>query len=148
MVGAAMVDVWPRLELRPVWPEPPSVYAAIAGPQVVLAEFPINPDVSGFADNTAFMYFSLWHWRSLVNGYSGFYPQSYETLVDEMNWFPGKKAVDALAARGVTHLTVNCALYAGPCGAVFERLDALPSVRLVVEERWQGQMVRLYALQR
>jgi hypothetical protein len=148
VVGAAMADVWPRLELRPVWREPPAVYAAIVDPHSVLAEFPINPEVSGFADNTAFMYFSLWHWRSMVNGYSGFYPPSYEALVDEMNWFPGKKAVDALALRGVTHLSVNCALYSGPCAAVLDQLDSLPSLRLVAEQPWQGQVVRIYALQR
>ena len=61
-VVAAVVNVWPILPLREVWPEPPPVYGALAGaPHVVLAEFPVADDY-GF--NTPYMYFSLWHWAA------------------------------------------------------------------------------------
>ena len=41
-VIAAVVNVWPELPLRAVWPEPPPMYGALAGaPHVVLAEFPV-----------------------------------------------------------------------------------------------------------
>jgi hypothetical protein len=146
VVAASMVDVWPRLELRPVWRDPPAVYAAVADQPAVLAEFPLNSDPASFADNTAFMYFSLWHWRDMVNGYSGFLPPGYELLVEQMHRFPDREAIEFLRSRGATHVSVNCSFYRGPCGAVLERLDALPSLRLVNEARWEGDLVRLYAL--
>jgi hypothetical protein len=148
-VGASMLDAWPRLELRPVWKEPPSIYAALAGNGgIVLAEFPLNTDPLGFADNTPFMYFSLWHWSSMVNGYSGFLPGGYEALVQRMHGFPDEETISLLKSRGVTHLSINCALYRTPCGEVIDALEALPSVTLVAEARWENAPVRLYQLVR
>jgi hypothetical protein len=146
IVAASMLDVWPRLELRPVWRSPPRVYAALEGQRAVLAEFPLNTDPFGFAENTPFMYFSLWHWQPMVNGYSGFLPPSYEALLEGVHGFPDQSSIDHLKSRGVTHLTINCALYRGPCGLVTAPLDALPSLRLVTEVRWEGDVVRLYQL--
>ncbi len=74
LVGAAMIDVWPRLELHRVWWEPPPVYAAVAGQPVVLAEFPTHLNIPFATNGVPFMYFSIWHGRSMINGYSGFTP--------------------------------------------------------------------------
>jgi hypothetical protein len=114
----------------------------------VLAEFPLNTDPLGFADNTPFMYFSLWHWSSMVNGYSGFLPGGYEALVQRMHGFPDEETISLLKSRGVTHLSINCALYRTPCGEVIDALEALPSVTLVAEARWENAPVRLYQLVR
>ena len=145
-VIAAVVNVWPNLPLREVWPEPPPIYGALAGvPHVVLAEFPVPVDY-GF--NTPYMYFSIWHWRQMVNGYSGFLPHSYEQFQLDVTDFPDPSSIAALRVLGVTHVTVNCAFYRGGCDELLTRLDGLPDLRKVAEGRWQGQRVRLFELQR
>jgi hypothetical protein len=146
IVAACMIDVWPRLELQPVWRTPPGVYASLQGQRAVLAEFPLNTDPFGFADNTPFMYFSLWHWQPMVNGYSGFLPPSYEALLEGLHGFPDPGSIAHLKSRGVTHVSINCALYRGPCRLVLDPLEALPSVRFVTEARWEADVVRLYQL--
>src|SRR5262245_25346018 len=72
LIAFAMVDAWPALPLQPVWKEPPSTYDVLKDtPNVVIAETPLLDNEVG---NLPFMYFSLWHWTKMVNGYSGFIP--------------------------------------------------------------------------
>jgi hypothetical protein len=145
-VVASVANVWPVLPLRPVWPEPPPVYGALAGlDHVVLAEFPVPED---YAYNTPYMYFALWHWAPMINGYSGFMPKSYDEFQHGVADFPGPSALAMLKLRGVTHVTVNCALYRGGCDALLDRLDGIPELRRIAEGRWQGQRVRLYEMAR
>ena len=74
-IAAVLLDAWPAINLVPVWRDPPPIYESVrTAPGVVLAEFPVRPD-SAF--NAVFMYFSLWHWLPMVNGYSGFIPKSW-----------------------------------------------------------------------
>ncbi|HXW05711.1 MAG TPA: hypothetical protein VD833_10800 [Vicinamibacterales bacterium] len=147
IITAAMADVWPRLVLQPVWREPPAIYGRLAEIQgAVLAEFPLNTDPAGFAENTPFMYFSLSHWKPLVNGYSGFLPPGYEAFVQRMDGFPDEPSISLLKERGVTHVSINCALYRRPCADVLRTLDGLASVRPVAEALWEGAPVRLYEL--
>jgi hypothetical protein len=46
----------------------------------------------------------------------------------------------------VTHVTVNCRFYGARCPRVVEGLDADTGVRLMASGKWEGAMVRLYAL--
>lgn len=146
LIALVMIDAWPALELRPVWEQPPAFYERIAGrPDAVLAEFPMAAEKDTPA-NLPFMYFSLWHWRPMVNGYSGFSPRSYGTLVADTSAFPDPGAIAALRQRGVTHVTVNCGLgYAG-CEDLRSRARNAPRLRLVENARWNDVDVQLYEI--
>ncbi len=146
VIAAAIVNVWPVLQLQPVWQAPPPVYGSLAGDRhVVLAEFPFPQD---YAFNTQYMYFSLWHWASMVNGYSGFMPKSYEEFEQGVKDFPGPGSIETMKARGVTHVTVNCGLYRGGCDELLATIDGIPDFRRVADGLWQGKRVRLYELER
>lgn len=149
LVVAAAVDLRPVLRLEPVWLEPPSIYGFVAGAKdVVLAEFPFGGDPAGFTPNVPFMYFSLWHWAPIINGYSGNSPPGQADLEEALESFPDPPTLDVLRARGATHVTVNCALYRGGCDRLLEAADASPALRAVASDRWQGAPVRLYELTR
>jgi hypothetical protein len=92
------------------------------------------------------MYFSVWHWANLVNGYSGHYPPGQIELEVALKPFPDPPTVTLLRERGTTHVSVNCALYRAGCDNLLERMDALPDFRLVSSGKWDGQVVRLYEL--
>ena len=137
-----MIDAWPVLTLRPVWTEPPTIYNALKGtPGVILAETPMLDDETG---NIPFMYFSLWHWSPMVNGYSGFIPRSYVDLRKEMATFPSADGVAALRRRGVTHVTINCALGYPGCDSLRGEMRYSPYLRLIADTQWQGRPVQLY----
>jgi hypothetical protein len=147
LVLGVAVDLRPALDLRSVWFQPPPIYGTLAGRQnTVLAEFPTRVTVPDVTDGVPSLYFSFWHWTSVVNGYSGFTPPSYAVFLDEVVNFPARPAIDALKRRGVTHVTVNCALYSGGCDKLLEKVDESQVFRQVVSASWEGQPVRLYEL--
>jgi hypothetical protein len=163
VVGLVAIDVEPDLRLAPVWRQPPAVYAGLASrpvmpggaaaaghrqPPVVLAEFPLPDDPDQFALNLPYMYFSIWHGLPLVNGYSGFAPPDYDAFAQAVADVPDRRAIERLRARGVTHVTLNCALYGDGCAAAMASFDASPLLRPVSRTAWQGQPVLLYELVR
>jgi hypothetical protein len=148
LVLAAGVDVWPALELHPVWWQPPPIYDTLAGQTVVLAEFPTRLNISYVTNAVPFMYFSIWHELPMINGYSGFIPPSYEPMMDALRDFPAPATIELLKSSGVTHVTVNCALYVTGCEPILATIEASPAFRAVASGQWEGQPVRLYELVR
>ena len=149
LVIAIGIDLRPLLRLEPVWREPPPVYGAIAGTRdVVLAEFPIGGAPRTYTANVPFMYFSLWHWADMVNGYSGHYPPGQVDYEEGFRTFPDGPSIALLRSRRVTHITITCALYRAGCDELLARVDATPDFRLVTAGKWENQPVRLYELRR
>jgi hypothetical protein len=149
LTGAIVIDFWPRIELRPVWREPPPIYSPLLNrPDVVLAEFPWRS--SDFTPHLPSMFFSLWHWANMVNGYSGFEPPGYQQFLQAITPFPADSAIEALQARGVTHVSINCALYGedADCHSVLEELDGSPRFRRLIQARWEDDTSALYELVR
>jgi hypothetical protein len=94
----------------------PGVYRAVAElPQsAILAEFPL-----GYSDFDArAMFYSIGHWRQLLNGYAGFYPPHYGRLAVALSDVPQHPQVawDALREGGATHVIVHEASYLGTSG--------------------------------
>lgn len=147
IVAAAVLEARPVLRLQAVWREPPAIYAPVAEKSgVVLAEFPVPLNLESYAENTAFMYFSLWHWKPMLNGYSGLIPPSYAQFVHSVGDFPAPPAIEFLRARRVSHVTVNCALFA--CAPLVDRVEQSPAFRRVATTTWEGYPVHLYELLR
>src|SRR5688572_2708846 len=141
---AVMTDAWPDFMVRPVWTEPPAVYDHLKDRRdVVLAEFPVTDAVHL---NTPYMYFSLWHWTPMVNGYSGSFPPSYQALAPRLMAFPRGDSIDALRRRGVTHVTVNCGLGYANCQETASLMWQSKELRLIADTLWQGGPVQLYEL--
>lgn len=144
---AVSVEALPRLPLERVWPEPPAIYASIAGkqPPVVLAEFPMPRDIYRSYFDARYLYFSTFHWQNLVNGNSGFFPPSYFELLEREGDFPSEAALDYLRSRGVQYLTMH-GRFTNPTryGYTVARLDARRDLELVAAAPWEGAESRLY----
>jgi hypothetical protein len=148
VLTGAVVEALPVITLQRVWPEPPGIYSSLPrDSKVILAEFPMAttpPTSIAFSDST-FEYFSTFHWRTMVNGDSGFYPPSYMELLEKERTFPSEDSLAYLRSRGVTHITLN--------GAFIDRtlyqdktriLDARLDLELVAATPWEGSEARLY----
>jgi hypothetical protein len=88
-------------------PRAPGIYTAVAAlpTNAVLLELPFG-DV---ALELRYTYFSRLHWRRIVNGYSGFFPKSYDA---HLRWFASpwmhpRQAWAMLRSAGVTHVIVH-----------------------------------------
>jgi hypothetical protein len=144
------VDLHPSLlPLEHVWREPPPIYQALGGRQdAVLAEFPLGLSPGGGFTDIPQMYFSLWHWNQIVDGYSGHAPEGYGDFQLGMRSFPSQSSLELLRARGVTHVTVNCALYAAGCETLLKQIDAVADLQLLASATWEDKPVKLYILKR
>ena len=143
------VDLQPRLPFQRVWPSPPGVYAFLEQrPDAVLAEFPMGLSPGARLPELPQMYFSLWHWRPMVNGYSGHAPSGHGEFQEAMRTFPDAMSIGELRSRGVTHVTINCALYADGCDDLMARAAATQALAPVSSMTWEGQPVALYELRR
>ena len=142
LITFVMIDAWPSLVLEPVWKEPPPIYDALRfTPNAILVETPIVEFEGG---NMPFMYFSMWHWARMVNGYSGFIPQSYQDFYKEMLLFPDTSSIEALRRRGVTYVSVNCGLDRPGCDALMEAMRRDTHLRLTSSVSWNNHPVQLY----
>jgi hypothetical protein len=155
MVAAAcvtaflIVDAWPHSDRLPVWRSPPSVYAALPSQGSVLFEFPVHSPADRFSENLPYMYFSMWHWRPMVNGYSGFIPASYDALLQRVSTFPDPPALKYLESVGVTHIALHCRLWEPDvCASTMARLDATAGLRRLARAEWYGATSTLYELSR
>jgi hypothetical protein len=96
------------LELERV-PTPSAVYAWLAKqPPTVIMEWPLPRAAAlGLTRDPLYMYYSTFHWQRLVNGYSGFYPESYIELVESVASLPSRAAAQYMRKRSVQYLVVH-----------------------------------------
>lgn len=149
LTALIILDAWPHSDRLPIWRSPPSVYAALPARGSVLFEFPVHSPAERFSENLPYMYFSMWHWRPLVNGYSGFIPASYDAMLRGVATFPDAPALKYLAGVGVTHIGLHCRLWEPEvCASTMARLDGTLGVRRVARTDWYGAPSTLYELSR
>jgi hypothetical protein len=148
VLSLAIVEAMPRMPLERVWSTPPPVYAAIADqPSAVLAEFPMPTAPLAYYFDTRYLYFSTFHWHPIVNGNSGYFPKSYEEMIERERDFPSDAAIAYLRSRGVDYFTVHGAfLQPDHFKNIVAALAARPDVPLVTAAPWEGSESRLYRL--
>jgi hypothetical protein len=149
LVLLVIVEALPVLPLQRVWDAPPDVYDSIAGldPPVVVAEFPMPRDIYRSDFDTRYLYFSTFHWQTLVNGNSGFFPPSYFELLASQQDFPNDASLGYLRSRGVQYVTLHGRFTnPGRYADSIAWLDSRPDVELVTAAPWEGAESRLYRL--
>jgi hypothetical protein len=125
-IGAvALLEYWVvPLRLWP-YPERPALYAFLARqPDGIVAEFPV-PRVDLLPGHDArYIYMSIFHWKRLVNGYSGYYPPSYLARMERLATFPDAGSLAQLRADGVRYVIVHEGSYirAGESAAIVTAL--------------------------
>src|SRR5262249_18384004 len=109
VLGAIMLAEYASkpLDLRTFTTSMPAAYADIItdrgdSPTAAIFEFPATP-----FDDPTYMYFSTFHWQHLVNGYSGFFPPSYDRLAHAVKEFPDDASFAAIKSHGARYLVVH-----------------------------------------
>jgi hypothetical protein len=123
-----------------VFPGIPRIYDLLAAERdAVVIEFPF-PSPRFVARNGAYVLASTRHWKPVVNGYSGFVPESYVRHNELFRTFPDEAALANLRQAGVTHVVLHLAEMPGTA----ERLDERPGVKLLGSSR----DIRIYRLEK
>ena len=94
-------------------PEPSSVYDTLAAlPHGVVAEMPFWWRPIDVPRNANYMLDSTRHWKPLLNGYSGFTPESYRKRADILWYFPFRAAsFEELDRAGVSYVVLHLPEY-------------------------------------
>jgi hypothetical protein len=119
----------------------PAVYDLLADipGQVVLAEVPFYPHQAVF-ENAEYVLNSTRHWRPLMNGYSGYVPESYNKYAATFWYFPEERAIRAMHEAGVTHVMVHPRRFGNEADDVIREVSARTDFELVAVSRG----IRLY----
>lgn len=105
------------IELRVTWPLRPvppvaEAYTTLAGlPRAgtVVLHFPYRQ--GEWFPHVEQMFWSMWHWQPLVNGYSDYIPQDVIDLAIPVNSFPSTEAFAILKARDVKYVLIDWRTY-------------------------------------
>ena len=90
----------------------PPVYEFLARlPSGVVAEFPVPQKNTVPGPDARYTYMSTFHWKKLVNGYSGYYPPSYLRRLDGLQSFPDSSSLEILRRTGVSYVIVHLSSY-------------------------------------
>lgn len=86
----------------------PYVYSWLAEQQdAVVLELPVPPPNALPGEAPRYMWLSTFHWRPLVNGYSGHYPRSHVRLMSRLRTFPDERSLQALRDLAVKYVIVH-----------------------------------------
>ena len=99
-------------------------------PEAVVVELPF-PHPWAVFHNAKYMLNSTAHWKPMVNGYSGFVPNSYREHYEQLAGFPSEKSIAALQALRVTHVFVHVDQLGADVAAQLGRMPVL--TRLAAE---------------
>ena len=91
--------------LRDEW-YPPIYRALDTAPPGPVAELPL-PRTVFIHQNARYLLASTQHWRPILNGFGGFYPDSYREAVRRLATFPSDDSVDYLRSIGVQIVIVH-----------------------------------------
>src|SRR5712692_9104637 len=129
---------------------PPAIYADLLrdigdSPAATIIEVPMI-----IGGDQTYMYYSTFHWQTLLNGYSGFFPPSYLRLVAAMRGFPDPRSLDALHVRGARYAVIHGELLEPEAyRRLIAGIDACQcGLTLVARRSWEDREISLYRLER
>jgi hypothetical protein len=117
--AAMMVEYWVApLPLAAFPNTPPPLYAWLAQqPPGLVVELPVVPAHLLPGEDPRYAYLSTFHWKPLLNGYSGYYPPSYLANLSRLQPFPGDPSTRVLQRAGVRYVVVHLGSYTQSEGA-------------------------------
>jgi hypothetical protein len=137
LVALLLLEYWVApLRLINYANEPPPLYRFLASqPDGVVAHLPMPSHYRMAGYEPRYIYGSTFHWKPLVNGYSGYHPSSYRDRIEALRDFPSAAAVARLRSDRVRYVVIHEGNYekaedAAAALAGLERIGALPLTRL------------------
>ena len=128
-----LVENVPNLELTDVPARPPLIYDYFSGaPTSVLVDLPFPESLERATADSRRLYYSTFHWQTLITGSSGYFPESFRQAVRTLKGVPTAGRVTFLQERGVQFIALtraDCADW--EYWQSIEYLDQEPRVELV-----------------
>ena len=113
LIPLLLAEYWVApVRLVPYHNQAPALYSWLARqPRGIVAEFPMPSSTNLPGRDAVYSYMSTFHWKPLLNGYSGFYPRFYLERLDRLEKFPDSRAIESLRDENVTYVVVHADTY-------------------------------------
>lgn len=150
-----LTEVWQTQTPFVVIPNPPPVYEMIktAPEDTIIIELPLHPEWLGkrmeeqlqltydeVTENDVYAleayrtYFSAFHGKLMLNGYSGYFPNVYHDHAGVFDKFPTPEAIAALEKRRVRYILIHASQYVNDSYSFVERkIKRYPELTLVAQ---------------
>lgn len=96
--------------ITPAGDDIPDVYKWLSNESddFAIVELPTgNISANSLDYDTRYMYYSTYHWKKLVNGYSGFFPPKYFELIEKLHAFPSKESIRVLKSLDIKYIIIH-----------------------------------------
>jgi hypothetical protein len=105
----------------------PAIYSILAKEpgRVLLVEVPFWPPQAAF-EQAEYVLNSTAHWQPMLNGYSGYLPQSYRRNAQSFWYFPQEHAIQAMRRAGATHVMIHPSGFGHEAEAMWQAVAASP----------------------
>jgi hypothetical protein len=110
LVTALELTVWGGPGTLPGWnlspmPEVPRAYQMLASlPRGPVVDFPFAYRRTDYQQHARVMFWSVFHWQPLVNGYSDVVPDDFRDIAVPINAFPDARSFEIMRARNVRYV--------------------------------------------
>jgi hypothetical protein len=147
LIGFAVFELKPTYQLMPTSTEMPSVYDALPdGGEAVLVELPLPAHDGEYWIDPTYLYYSTFHGRRLLNGYSGFIPVWYPRLVVAGREFPSEDAIAVFKKAGAQYLIIHEEFYGNRFQEIVDACEQRPQLQLIAARPSAAGQKRLYRL--
>jgi hypothetical protein len=122
-----------------IWQEVPEVYKWLTSQpdEVVIYEIPTFDQEDDVSRDARYLYWSIWHQKRMVNGYSGYFPDYYRQLSKIARRLDFDRLLPKLRELGATHLIWHRKEYPGSKHRpIFKTLNERQDLKLVWESTW------------
>jgi hypothetical protein len=110
-LALALFELRPTLQLTPTPTSLPGVYGSLPAGPAVLVDVPLPAEDGESWMDPAYLYYSTFHWKQLINGYSGFTPAWYARLMVASREFPTDDSLAVFRDRGAQYLVLHEEFY-------------------------------------
>jgi hypothetical protein len=110
LAAALELVVWEGPGTRPGWklspmPEVPRAYQMLATlPRGPVVDFPFAYRRTDYQQHARVMFWSVFHWQPLVNGYSDVVPEDFRDIAVPINGFPDAASFEIMRERRVRYV--------------------------------------------
>ena len=99
---------WPLRTVPPV-PDAYKMLASLPKAGTLMLQFPYRP--GQFFPHAEYMFWSMYHWQPMVNGYSDYIPKDIRDLAVPINGFPDRESFRLLRERDVRYVAIDWRMY-------------------------------------
>ncbi len=111
VAAAELHAVWPLVPVPPL-AEPYRVLAGLPRGGLLELHFPYKP--SEFFLHARYMFWSMWHWQPLINGYSDYIPPDFREMAVPINYFPDERSLQILRDHRARYVLIHLDTYDPP----------------------------------